>query len=91
MSLCDDNNACTEDYCDTKTKTCAHNNTCVDDLCNVANCNVATGCFMTPITCIPPDKDPECYVTKCDPKEGCISKFIRDARKKNGDRCMLYY
>lgn len=77
QTACDDDDVCTNDYCDSSASTlktaCSHTNvTCTPPtICQTAlGCNRFNGCQYEPIVC-PGAEDP-CKIASCDPIAGCI-------------------
>lgn len=93
-NTCDDQNACTDDYCDANSLKCVHEpveiascddgNECTrDDVCN------AGACIGSPLVC---DDEEICTSDTCDPQIGCIflpnSLICNDGNDCTfGDRC----
>ena len=74
--VCDDNNLCTEEYCDSATGSCVYETVVVcddTDLCKEGTCNPATGeCDYEYTVC---DDDDECTDDSCDSETGeCVFK-----------------
>lgn len=68
---CADNNPCTVDQCNTKTKQCTHEPVVCDDgdYCTDDTCDPAQGCVSSPVNC---DEDAvDCTETVCTPGVGC--------------------
>jgi len=66
---CNDNNACTIDYC--VQDTCLYNKTVcpTSDQCTSWSCDSTTGCVFTNTSC---NDNNACTIDSCDPKQGCI-------------------
>jgi hypothetical protein len=78
---CDDNNPCTEDYCDPiegcKTKDVNVTEYCNDyDICTNDFCNSTTGCYHENVSCSNTYND-SCIEVYCDPIEGCKARPLQ--------------
>ncbi len=86
---CDDDNACTDDWCD-PAEGCVHSNTgqkeCMDgDACTIGDHCEEGVCIGTPIDC---DDDNPCTDDACDGLGGCI--FVdNDVACDDGDPCTV--
>jgi hypothetical protein len=75
--VCNDNNACTDDVCNSNQATlataCSYSNvSCTPNQCqNVTGCNSTTGCVFSPFIC--PTPADFCQVSICDQLAGCIN------------------
>merc|ERR1711991_118808 len=74
-TVCNDNDACTDDSCDPVSGCVYTTKSCTDsNLCTTDSCNVTTGCVFTPVTC---DSGLGlCSVDTCSPTVGCIYQNV---------------
>jgi len=86
--VCDDQNPCTVDSCNSGTSTCvfqekdcAVSNKCVEGFCNPKNGN----CETAPKDC---DDGNQCTNDSCDPAVGCLNQ-ARDGACEDGDFCTV--
>ncbi len=75
---CDDDDACTFDYCEPGLD-CVHERqagACDDgNACTIADVCTESGCLGTTITC---DDDNDCTSDSCDPEQGCVYSNLQD-------------
>jgi hypothetical protein len=71
---CDDDNACTRDFCDPSTGLCVHEEIDCDDgiNCTLDSCHPELGCVHTPSDDLCETDDP-CFTPRCTPT-GCVTE-----------------
>ncbi len=85
---CDDDDACTDDYCDPLVGDCVHTPiVCNDsDPCTLDTCNPLTGCVFTPKNC---DDGVACTIDSCDPMTGNCIHTPDNGLCNDGDPCTI--
>ncbi|MCO4761019.1 MAG: hypothetical protein KC502_05910 [Myxococcales bacterium] len=90
--VCNDNNACTTDSCDSKkgctTKAAQDGANCNDgNACTEKDACKSGSCVGSPLASGACDDKNECTIDSCDSKQGCLHKPVSGSKCSDGDEC----